>query len=224
MMVMSFDRDGYAIYEDFLQRLQGNRLEQLQKSAPPANARNCLAHPIIRELAAAPECLELAGALLGKKARAVKATFFDKNPEKNWKVPPHQDVTITVRERADVPGFTCWTIKDGVPNVQPPAEVLEEIIAFRFHLDDCSADNGALIVWPGSHRAGRLKDEGIERWLSNNPEGVICPVAAGGVMVMRPLLIHSSSQAVRPSHRRVIHIEYTAADLPAPLQWSDEVV
>jgi len=220
---MSFDADGFSIYEGFLQRLQGNRLQELQNSAPPANARNCLAHAAIRELAAAPECRELAGALLGEKARAVKATFFDKNPDKNWKVPPHQDVTITVREKADVAGFTCWTIKDGVPNVQPPSEVLERIVAFRFHLDDCSADNGALIVWPGSHRAGRLKDDGIDHWLLEKPLGLTCPVGAGGLMVMRPLLIHASSQAVRPSHRRVIHIEYTAADLPAPLRWYDEV-
>jgi hypothetical protein len=36
---------------------------------------------------------------------------------------------------------------------------------------------------------------------------------------MRPLALHASSPATAPHHRRVIHIEYAPAPLPAPLRW-----
>jgi hypothetical protein len=38
---------------------------------------------------------------------------------------------------------------------------------------------------------------------------VDCIVPAGGVLAMRPLLLHSSSKTVVPAPRRVIHIEYS---------------
>jgi hypothetical protein len=46
-------------------------------------------------------------------------------------------------------------------------------------------------------------------------------VPAGGVVVMRPLILHASSPAVSPSHRRVVHLEYAAEDLPGGLAWHE---
>ena len=48
----------------------------------------------------------------------------------------------------------------------------------------------------------------------------ICTAKAGDVLVMRPLLLHSSSPAMQPLHRRVIHTEYAAIALPEGLEWS----
>jgi len=45
---------------------------------------------------------------------------------------------------------------------------------------------------------------------------ITCPV---GIMLMRPLLLHASSKSRMGEHRRVIHIEYVACDLPAGLSW-----
>ncbi len=176
----------------------------------------------VRSLAIQPHVLQLVKSVLGPSARAVKATFFDKTPGANWKVPPHQDVTIAVREKAEAPGFGPWTIKADIHNVQPPVQILEQMLALRFHLDDCDEKNGALKVWPGSHTSGRLKDAGIAEWLSNH-DPVTCPVPKGGVMLMRPLLLHASSPATNPTHRRVIHIEYAGLDLPNGLRWLDEL-
>ena len=39
-------------------------------------------------------------------------------------------------------------------------------------------------------------------------EPVSCLVPRGGVLAMRPLLIHSSSKARTDATRRVLHIEY----------------
>jgi hypothetical protein len=39
---------------------------------------------------------------------------------------------------------------------------------------------------------------------------VSCIVGAGGVVLMRPLLIHASSAASKANHRRVIHVDYAS--------------
>jgi hypothetical protein len=50
-------------------------------------------------------------------------------------------------------------------------------------------------------------------------EGFAIEVKRGGVLAMRPLVLHSSSAAQTPRHRRVIHIEYSATVLPEGLEW-----
>jgi hypothetical protein len=85
-------------------------------------------------------------------AFAVPATLFDKTADANWLVPWHQDLTICVKKKVDVPGYGPWTIKAGVPHVQPPVAILDRRLAVRIHLDNCSERNGALRVLPGTHR------------------------------------------------------------------------
>ncbi len=40
---------------------------------------------------------------------------------------------------------------------------------------------------------------------------------------MRPLLLHASSAASVPLHRRVIHLEFAAAMLPLGLEWHESI-
>ena len=105
--------------------------------------------------------------------------------------------------------------------MQPPISVLERMVAVRVHLDDCGADNGPVRVLPGSHRAGRLRAAEIAGWRQRIAE-VSCIVPRGGLLVMRPLLLHASSPARRPGHRRVIHIEYAATNLHSGLEWFEQ--
>lgn len=176
------------------------------------------ASPILDAFAESGAPAQLARALCGESTRPVKLTVFDKTPAANWVVPWHQDLTIAVRERREVAGFGPWSSKAGVVHVQPPAEVLEELVAIRVHLDDTPASNGALRVIPGSHREGRLDEAAIARWRSTTPERV-CAIPAGGAMAMRPLLLHASSAATEPTRRRVIHIDFASCDLPGGLNW-----
>jgi hypothetical protein len=148
----------------------------------------------------------------------VRSILFDKTPETNWRVAWHQDLSICVKERHDVPGFTAWSVKEGVHHVQPPVALLERMLTVRLHLDDCGEDNGPLRVIPGSHRYGRLTAEVIEAWREKGPIET-CVVPRGGVVIMKPLLLHSSSSARKPSHRRVLHIEFASEPLPQPLEW-----
>lgn len=170
-----------------------------------------------RDMAATGPLSVIAMAILGENARPVKATLFDKATDANWRVPWHQDLTIAVRERNEAPGFGPWTVKAGVAHVQPPTEVLERMIALRLHLDDTTADNGALHVVPGSHLLGRI-DPGAISELRRGMGEVVCGVPAGWVMAMRPLLLHASSPT-QGARRRVLHVEYASDDLPCGLAW-----
>jgi ectoine hydroxylase-related dioxygenase (phytanoyl-CoA dioxygenase family) len=176
--------------------------------------------PAVRQLAGSPEVRRVVEPLLGAGARVVRAILFDKTAGANWKVAWHQDLSIAVRERIDVPGFGPWSVKAGVVHVQPPRAILERMVTLRLHLDDCSIDNGPLEVIPGSHRAGVLSPAQVEEWRRRVPP-VACCVPAGGAMLMRPLLLHASSSATVPGHRRVIHLEWSADELPEGLEWNE---
>ena len=183
--------------------------------------RNLLALPIVRELATSAPVRVLAEAVLGKSCFAVKATFFNKTQKSNWKVVWHQDLTIMVRERQEVAGFGPWTLKAGIVHVQPPTEVLNKILAIRLHLDECGPDNGPLRVVPGSHKSGRFSSREVAEWQKRS--NVVCTIPRGGALLMRPLLLHASSASVAPRPRRVIHLEFTSAELPGGLDWFDHV-
>lgn len=176
--------------------------------------------PAARELALSAAILDRVKSVLGPAAKPVKGILFDKTEAANWAVPWHQDIAIAVQERRAVPGYEAWSEKDGVPHVQPPAGIMEQILAVRVHLDDCPAENGALKVISGSHREGRLNDTQTEHWRSQIP-AVTCTARAGDALFLRPLLLHSSAAATQPCHRRVLHFEYAAMQLPGGLEWSE---
>jgi len=52
-----------------------------------------------------------------------------------------------------------------------------------------------------------LDDTAIHQ-LAANSTAVDCVVPAGGVLAMRPLILHSSSKSRTEDPRRVLHIEY----------------
>lgn len=215
---------GYSFPPPFLPQDEIIRLrEELDRLAPPdprsGGIRSLGAKSdVILEFAAEGLPAALAKEALGSTARPVKITGFDKTPGSNWKVPWHQDLTIAVREARDVEGFGPWSVKDGIPHVQPPIEILSGMLAIRVHLDDTPADQGALRVVPGSHRLGRIAASEIPGLRAKLGE-VTCPIAEGGVMLMKPLLLHASSKLRIGHRRRVIHIEYAPCELPFGLQW-----
>jgi len=174
--------------------------------------------PEIDELARDPRLLALVDDAIGAGGFPVRGIFFDKIESANWPVLWHQDLAIAVRERIDTPGFGPWSVKDGIPHVQPPDSVLSGMITLRIHLDDADETNGALMVVPASHRLGRIPEKEIFSHVEHDNIETCC-VRAGDVMLMRPLLLHSSKRALHPKHRRVIHIEYASRDLPEPLEW-----
>ncbi len=186
-----------------------------------AGARDLFARvPAIRHLAGHPSIFGWPSAVLGSGAFAVRALLFDKTPETNWRVSWHQDLSIPIRQRAEVPGFGPWSEKAGIPHVQPPARVLERMLAVRLHLDPCDATSGPVRVLPGTHRKGKLSPSAIDG-LRASVVPVEVHVPAGGLLLMHPLLLHASSPATHPGHRRVIHLEYANDPLPCELDWHE---
>jgi len=226
--------DGYAVVPGVVDLATVDGLTRSIESARSADSalkhdgdlygmRDILrAIPEVRRLAGSPELLALVEPVLGPGSFAVRGLLFDKTPAANWSVPWHQDLTIAVRERVDAPGFGPWTRKAGIPHVRPPVEVLEGMITLRVHLDDCGPDQGPLRVLPGSHRDGRLSAEATRDHLET-VKAVDCLVDRGGVVMMRPLLLHASSSAVSPRRRRVVHLEYASAPLPGGVDWFEVV-
>ncbi len=99
---------------------------------------------------------QIASTLLGPQAFATRALLFDKTVDANWQVAWHQDRTIPVAEWHEVQGFGPWSVKDGVPHVAPPIELLARMVTLRVHLDACDSDNAPLVVALGSHQLGRV--------------------------------------------------------------------
>lgn len=223
------ERDGFAVVPRVISGRQVARLvAALEAAAGSGGVRRrgevyAMRHlleavPEVRAVAAAPTVQALVEPLLGARCFVASSLLLDKTPAANWKVAWHQDLSIAVRARKDVPGFAAWSEKAGVPHVQPPAEILARMLTVRLYLDPCAEENGPLRVLPGSHRAGRLDAAGIRRW-RERVAPVTCVVPQGGALVMRPLLLHASSAADAPGHRRVIQLEFAAHELPAGLEW-----
>ncbi len=228
-----FQKQGFAVLEKCLSAEIVARFVELTESARESrDSESAIANsagvyalrnltdvvPETTELVRNPEVREIVESILGSNAFLIRSTLFDKTDGANWGVFWHQDLSIAVEQRHDIDGFHAWTRKAGVQCVQPPVELMAQILTMRLHLDDCRADNGALKVLPGSHLIQRLSSDRIEQRAASGGE-IICEVPAGGAVLMCPLLLHASSPMERSGHRRVIHFEFAAFELPSPLKW-----
>ena len=173
-----------------------------------AGVRHILGHPAIATLARDPRLLGIAQEILGSGALPFRATLFDKSPQANWLVVWHQDTALPLRERRDTPGWGPWSVKDGVTYAHAPASALRRVAALRIHLDDSTTHNGPLRVLPGTHMNGVLTDDAIQE-AAAQISPIDCIVPNGGVLAMKPLLIHASSKSLAEMPRRVLHIEYS---------------
>jgi Phytanoyl-CoA dioxygenase (PhyH) len=172
-----------------------------------AGARHLMTNLAVAELACDPRLVAMACNVLTSSALPFRATLFEKSGQANWLIAWHQDTALPLASYFDAPGWGPWSTKGGTYYAHAPTWALLRVVALRIHLDPSTTDNGPLCVVPYSHLAGVLTDEGVIDHASKH-EHVECLVDRGGVLAMRPLLIHSSSKA-RSSHpRRVLHIEY----------------
>ncbi len=153
--------------------------------------------------------------------KSIKSIYFDKPPNANWIVNWHQDLTINVTEKKDIPDYKNWRVMPERTIVQPNRTLLESLFTIRIHLDDCTKENGALRVIENSHNQGVIE---IKEWMINK-KGVerICEVKQGGILIMKPLLLHASKRTENEKNRRVIHIEFTDKELPDGLAWKEKI-
>ena len=200
--------DGFAVIPDVFPDTEIATLaEELARSNLPrskAGVRHAMRHGSVAAFTRDQRLLGVARELLGHQALPYRATLFDKSQISNWLIVWHQDTALPLRERREAPGWGPWSVKDGVKYAHAPAKVLEQVLALRVHLDDSTAANGPLRVLPGTHTLGVLTDEAIHT-LSKKVSAVDCPVPRGGVLAMRPLIVHASSKSQVENPRRVLH-------------------
>jgi ectoine hydroxylase-related dioxygenase (phytanoyl-CoA dioxygenase family) len=185
-------------------------LSQSDLARSRAGVRHVMRLAPVSAIARKPALVTIAREILGSEAFPFRATLFDKSPTSNWLVVWHQDTALPLRERCEMPGWGPWSVKDGVNYAHATASALSQVLALRVHLDDSTAANGPLRVLPGTHILGVLTDEATHE-LSTQVSAVDCLIPQGGVLAMRPLIVHASSKSQVQNPRRVLHIEYAAS-------------
>jgi len=203
--------EGYGLIPDvFAPSEVESLLNSLQQEALPrtrAGVRHAMRSPSVAQIANDPRMQEIARRILAPAAIPFRVTLFEKLPDSNWLVAWHQDTALPLQERREASGWGPWSIKDGVNYAHAPAKALEKVVALRLHLEDSNSDNGPLRVLPATHTKGILTDDEILSF-AEQTESVDCLMPTGGIVAMRPLVIHASSKSQTDNPRRVLHIEY----------------
>jgi len=217
-VTLDFERDGAAhlagAAAPFLDRLWA------LAEALPADRAGLRLHGVngVAELLTSDALGAAAAEHLGPAARPVRAIWFDKSPANNWALGWHQDRTIAVRARADIPGYGPWSTKQGLLHVEPPFAVLDSMVTVRIHLDPVLEDNAPLLVAPGSHRLGRVPEAEIAKAVAACGT-VTCVAESGDIWAYHTPILHASATSSASGHRRVLQVDYTTFDLPSPLEW-----
>ena len=208
---VKFEADGYVVIDNVL---SDNELRLLTEKCETnidveIGTRNLLNFEWVQELAQKLIQNKLLKPLMPKNVVVVQCNYFSKDTKNNWYVTPHRDLSIPVKHQNSSNEWSGWSKKEGTLYVQPPKKVLAKMIAVRIHLEDNNSENGALEVVAGSHK--NLTQQG-ERRLSLVPQG--------GALIMRPLLLHSSTK-LKSGKRRVLHFVFGPEKLPDNMEWAN---
>lgn len=212
-MVFIYNNSGYLIEQNVF---TCEECDKIIKTLPlltnlkrkRAGARHLMPNPKIFNVANDERLIKIASFQLGKLALPFRATFFDKSIESNWLVSWHQDTALPLETVFDSEEWGPWSKKGNINYAHAPTWALSRVIALRIHLDDSTCNNGSLRIIPESHLLGVLTDKEVLSY-SKTKAFIECCVAKGGVLVISPLLIHSSPKAQSSKPRRVLHIEYS---------------
>ena len=220
----AFTTQGFALVPQVLTAAQcesaAARLAGI--SASSAGTRCLLSEAWCQTLAARVRRHPSLALLVPVDFAAVQCTYFEKSTSRNWLVPVHQDLSIPVADHVEHASLSGWSRKEGILYVQPPVELLEQLVAVRLHIDACGAGDGPLRVIPGSHLYGRMEAKAAAAARHAQTE-FICTAERGSAMAMRPLLLHASSRSTGGGMRRVLHFLFGPRILPFGLQWQRAV-
>jgi ectoine hydroxylase-related dioxygenase (phytanoyl-CoA dioxygenase family) len=205
------DERGFAVIPGIF---EADRVALLAENLATANlrrsragVRHALGNAAVLSLANDSRLATIARSILGASACPFRATLFEKTTDANWLVVWHQDTALPLRHQKETPGWGPWSVKEDVIYAHAPASALSQVLALRVHLDDSTSQNGPLRVLPATHMLGVLSDDAIHQ-LAQDIAPVECCVPRGGIVAMKPLVVHSSSKSQSECARRVLHIEY----------------
>ncbi len=151
--------------------------------------------------------------------RPMRVVAFNKSKGANWGVPWHQDRVIAIKEKHEMAGFSNWTRKAGGWHCEPPLDILKPILFVRVHLDETSAESGAMEIARGSHKAGLVRSADAASVARRYPLET-CVAQRGDVLALKMLTLHQSGAATKPTTRREFRADFAGFDLPAPMEWA----
>lgn len=146
--------------------------------------------PLFAECIAVPALLACVEAVLGPRFKLSSLNARSANPHNGIDQPLHADGGALPDERGSWVCNTLWM------------------------LDDVTAENGALRVVPGSHRAGRLPAQALSDPQAPHPQQQILTAKAGDVFVLDAHLWHGGLANRTSQPRRALHVYYCRRDKP----------
>ena len=206
------EEQGFCLIEHFFSDLE---MEPLKSLDTEHNTRFCLDK--IPQLKPFAEAIVKELQHHFKKLYFNRSILFNKTAGKNWSVLWHQDLSLCLKKKIPVDGYGPWSVKENIPHVQPPGEILKGMITARLHIDANNENNGALKVIPQSHKNGILNRDTVQK-LSKNEKIHTCCGQSGSLLLMKPLILHSSSSSSGTSDRRVLHLEFLNQQPQSPLK------
>ena len=154
-IVENVSENGFTIIEDmFSQNEVENILQEIEIYSENNSKNNklfalrcfLLEIPTLKNILLNEKITSLLS-VFGENYKIVKAIYFDKPKTANWLVNWHQDLTISVKEKFEIEGFSKWLPKENYKesyfSVQPTQKYLDNLLTIRIHLDDCTKENGA---------------------------------------------------------------------------------
>ncbi|WP_444995459.1 phytanoyl-CoA dioxygenase family protein [Aliikangiella sp. IMCC44359] len=220
---MFYQNNGYDIKENFLSKEWLNSLDKELADIGLTKSKGGIRQAekkfsSIASFINSTELLYCAASYLKAKPSLVRVILFDKTQANNWSVGWHQDKTVTLSQQIADETWGPWSIKEGIYHVQPPLTVLENMLTLRIHLDDTNDKNGCLRLIPKTHQLGILSKSKIYQWVEQCTP-IDIELTRGGLLVMSPLIVHSSCKAINNCRRRVLHIEFSSYPLPDGIFW-----
>ncbi|MCH9696460.1 MAG: hypothetical protein K0U72_18230 [Gammaproteobacteria bacterium] len=206
----AFDSRGYICLADVMSVESLNDIKSYLESSSTTRAgdRRLLDHSWCRDLAGTiRDHLECRKLIAGNYV-ATLCTYFDKSADSNWGVASHRDLSVPVKRKFCRQSWKNWTVKQGIPHVQPPTQFLLGMFAIRLNIDHSTAENGALIVSPCSHQTETA-----------DPPSVVVEGLPRSALMMSPMLVHASRKSTNGTDRRVLHFLFGPSQQSSPVEW-----
>lgn len=215
---MTLLTEGYHVVEQCFTATECHEISSRLSTINSAGSRRLLQAPWCQNVAATLRERLTANCPDLRELAAIQCNYFHKSRESNWLVAFHQDISIPVAASDFAKTQPGWSQKEGMTFVHGSEKLLAEMLAVRLHLDESSDLNGPLRVVPGSHCQGIFTESETNELRASSTERTLT-VEQGGVVLMRPLLLHASSKSQTPNPRRVLHFVFAPRDSPEGLQW-----
>lgn len=147
----------------------------------------------------------------------VNAIFYLKSPQTSFYTNPHQNITITVKERQQAAGFSGWSTREGITDVMAPLSILQNMFSIRIYLEDSNKQNGSLQFIPGSHK--KILSIQERNFLIENTLPVSLDAKQGDCQILKPLILKAYQNNANNQNVPVIQLDFCIAGLPSPLSW-----